>query len=160
MRQILQGMLHARRATSFMRTPDPAHDEKLQIYMRLIAQFHLDVWFQRQCDTGTKTPNTHAPAKHTRTRESLSSQHKPTCLRQKCDECNTCFAGRKFVSGIASIFVLTYAGSLTSALSAWNCQSRGGKRFVMLDPETECNAGNYLFAMKLFSLIFLGFSTS
>ena len=99
MRHILQGMLHARRTTSFAKS-DPANDEKLQMYMRLIAQFHLDVWFQRQCDTG-----------------------------------------RKFVSGIASIFVLTYAGSITSALSAWNCQERGGKQFVMLDPETECNAG-------------------
>ena len=100
MRRLLHGMLHTRRTTRFK--PDPAHDEKLQVYMRLIAQFHLDVWFQKQCDTG-----------------------------------------RKFVSGIASIFVLTYAGSITSALSAWNCQMRGGKQFVMLDPETECSAGAF-----------------
>ncbi len=108
MRTMLSGMRNRLSAT-----PQPHHDEKLKVYMKLIDKFGLDVWFQRLCDTG-----------------------------------------RKFISGIASIFVLTYAGSVTSALSAWNCQERGGKRFVVLDPETECSADDPKYLSLLIISVF------
>jgi hypothetical protein len=65
-----------------------------------------------------------------------------------------CDTGRKFISGIASIFVLTYAGSVTSVLSAWNCQKRGEKRFVVLDPETECSADDPRYLSLLIISVF------
>jgi hypothetical protein len=105
MRNLLSGMRNRMSAA-----PQPHHDEKLKMYMKLIDRFGLDVWFQRHCDTG-----------------------------------------RKFISGVASIFVMTYAGSVTSVLSAWNCQQRGDRRFVVLDPETECSADD----PKYFTLLII-----
>jgi hypothetical protein len=110
MKRIVTGM---RLRMAVNQKPDPLHDEKYKVYMKLMSKFGLDTWFQIQCDRG-----------------------------------------RKFTSGVASIFILTYAGSVQSVLSSWNCQERGGKRFVVLDPETECSADDPKYLSLLIISIF------
>ena len=69
--------------------------------------------------------------------------------------------GRRFASGIFSILVFTFVGTLTSALSVWVCKQRDGIMYLSQDANVECstNVPEYrqLLSVALFGLIFYGF---
>jgi hypothetical protein len=70
-------------------------------------------------------------------------------------------SGRRFASGVFSILVFTFVGTLTSALSVWVCEQRDGVMYLSQDANVECsvNVAEYkqLFSVALFGLILYGF---
>ncbi len=92
---------------------------------------------------------------------SLSSMQERACE----DDIDVTFAsivknGRRFASGIFSILVFTFVGTLTSALSIWICEERDGVMFLSQEPYVECslNVPEYkqLFFVAIFGLIMYG----
>jgi hypothetical protein len=69
-------------------------------------------------------------------------------------------SGRRFASGIFSILVFTFVGTLTSALSVWVCEERDGIMYLTQDANIECslNSPEYkqLFSVAIFGLILYG----
>ncbi len=49
------------------------------------------------------------------------------------------YRGRKFLSGILSISVLSFVGTLTSALSSTICEDRDGIPYLVQEPTIECS---------------------
>jgi len=47
--------------------------------------------------------------------------------------------GRKFFSGVFSILVLSFVGTLTSALSSFSCEERDRTWFLVQEPTIECS---------------------
>ena len=47
--------------------------------------------------------------------------------------------GRRFASGVFSILVFTFVGTLTSALSVWVCEERDGNMYLTDDANVECS---------------------
>ena len=68
--------------------------------------------------------------------------------------------GRRFASGVFSILVFTFVGTLTSALSVWVCEERDGNMYLTDDANVECsmNSPEYrrLFDVAIFGIIFYG----
>jgi hypothetical protein len=66
------------------------------------------------------------------------------------------FKGRKFASGVFSILVLFFVGSLTSSIGALLCEARDDAMYLVQDPTIECNyeSARYisLVAMAVFAL--------
>lgn len=69
-------------------------------------------------------------------------------------------SGRRFASGIFSILVFTFVGTLTSALSVWVCEERDGVMYLSQDANVECSLNdaeyNQLFSVAVFGLILYG----
>jgi hypothetical protein len=69
-------------------------------------------------------------------------------------------SGRRFASGIFSILVFTFVGTLTSALSVWVCEERDGVMYLSQEANVECsvNVPEYrqLFSVAIFGLILYG----
>jgi len=69
-------------------------------------------------------------------------------------------SGRRFASGVFSILVFTFVGTLTSALSVWVCEERDGVMFLSQEANVECslNSPEYkqLFSIAIFGLILYG----
>jgi len=69
-------------------------------------------------------------------------------------------SGRRFASGIFSILVFTFVGTLTSALSIWVCEERDGIMYLSQDANVECsvNVPEYrqLFSVAIFGLFMYG----
>jgi hypothetical protein len=70
-------------------------------------------------------------------------------------------SGRRFASGVFSILVFTFVGTLTSALSVWVCEERDGIMYLTEDANVECSINsaeyNQLFAVAIFGIILYGF---
>ena len=49
------------------------------------------------------------------------------------------FFSRKYLSGVFSILILSFVGTLTSALSATLCSERDGVLYLNNDPTVECS---------------------
>ncbi len=68
--------------------------------------------------------------------------------------------GRRFASGVFSILVFTFVGTLTSALSVWVCEERDGNMYLTDDANVECsmNSPEYrrLFDVAIFGIILYG----
>jgi len=69
-------------------------------------------------------------------------------------------SGRRFASGVFSILVFTFVGTLTSALSVWICNERDGIMYLSQDANVICSV-NYpeyqqLFSVAMFGLILYG----
>jgi len=64
--------------------------------------------------------------------------------------------GRKFSSGVFSVMVLSFVGTLTSILSVSKCIDRDGSSFLEQDQDVECSFGSPTYA-RLFSLAIFGF---
>jgi hypothetical protein len=69
-------------------------------------------------------------------------------------------SGRRFASGVFSILVFTFVGTLTSALSVWVCNERDGIMYLSQDANVICSV-NYpeyqqLFSVAMFGLIMYG----
>ena len=65
-------------------------------------------------------------------------------------------SGRRFASGIFSILVFTFVGTLTSALSVWVCEERDGIMYLTQDASVECSM-NFPEYTQLFSVAVFGF---
>ncbi len=69
-------------------------------------------------------------------------------------------SGRRFASGIFSVLVFTFVGTLTSALSVWVCEERDGVMYVSQDAYVECSLNdteyNQLFSVAIFGLFLYG----
>ena len=69
-------------------------------------------------------------------------------------------SGRRFASGIFSILVFTFVGTLTSALSIWVCEERDGVMYLSQDANVECSVMvpeyRQLFSIAIFGLILYG----
>ncbi len=69
-------------------------------------------------------------------------------------------SGRRFASGIFSILVFTFVGTLTSALSVWVCEERDGIMYLSQDANVECNVNvpeyRQLFAVAIFGIFVYG----
>lgn len=69
-------------------------------------------------------------------------------------------SGRRFASGVFSILVFTFVGTLTSALSVWVCEERDGNMYLTEDANVECsmNSPEYrrLFDVAIFGIILYG----
>jgi hypothetical protein len=69
-------------------------------------------------------------------------------------------SGRRFASGIFSILVFTFVGTLTSALSVWVCEERDGVMYLSQEANVECsvNVPEYrqLFSVAIFGLFLYG----
>jgi hypothetical protein len=69
-------------------------------------------------------------------------------------------SGRRFASGVFSILVFTFVGTLTSALSIWVCKERDGVMYLLQEANVECsmNSPEYqqLFNIAMFGLILYG----
>jgi hypothetical protein len=67
------------------------------------------------------------------------------------------FKGRKFASGVFSIIVLSFVGTLTSAISATICEERDGMLFLVQDPTFECSLStsrySILFAIAIGAIL-------
>jgi hypothetical protein len=61
------------------------------------------------------------------------------------------FKGRKFASGVFSIIVLSFVGTLTSAIGATICEERDTIMFLVQDPTIECNLASPRYA-SLFAI--------
>ena len=70
-------------------------------------------------------------------------------------------SGRRFASGVFSILVFTFVGTLTSALSVWVCEERDGIMYLTEDANVECSISspeyNQLFAVAIFGISLYGF---
>jgi hypothetical protein len=70
-------------------------------------------------------------------------------------------SGRRFASGVFSILVFTFVGTLTSALSIWVCKERDGVMYLSQEANVECSmhSSEYqqLFYIAMFGLILYGF---
>ena len=70
-------------------------------------------------------------------------------------------SGRRFASGVFSILVFTFVGTLTSALSVWVCEERDGIMYLTEDANVECSLSspeyNRLFAVAIFGIFLYGF---
>jgi hypothetical protein len=70
-------------------------------------------------------------------------------------------SGRRFASGVFSILVFTFVGTLTSALSIWVCKERDGVMYLNQDANVECSMHSpeyqQLFNIAMFGLILYGF---
>ena len=70
-------------------------------------------------------------------------------------------SGCRFASGVFSILVFTFVGTLTSALSIWVCKERDGVLYLSQEANVECsmNSPEYqqLFSIAMFGLILYGF---
>lgn len=68
--------------------------------------------------------------------------------------------GRRFASGIFSILVFTYVGTLTSALSVWVCEERDGIMYLSQDATVACSVNipeyRQLFSVAIFGLFMYG----
>jgi hypothetical protein len=69
-------------------------------------------------------------------------------------------SGRRFASGIFSILVFTFVGTLTSALSVWVCEERDGVMYLNQDANVECSMNfpeyKQLFSVAIFGLVLYG----
>jgi len=69
-------------------------------------------------------------------------------------------SGRRFASGIFSILVFTFVGTLTSALSVWVCEERDGVMYLSQEANVECSVHvpeyRQLFSVAIFGLILYG----
>lgn len=69
-------------------------------------------------------------------------------------------SGRRFASGIFSILVFTFVGTLTSALSVWVCEERDGVMYLSQDANVECSVNDpeyrQLFSVAIFGLFLYG----
>jgi hypothetical protein len=69
-------------------------------------------------------------------------------------------SGRRYASGIFSILVFTFVGTLTSALSVWVCEERDGVMYLSQDANVECSLNfpeyRQLFSVAIFGLILYG----
>jgi hypothetical protein len=67
------------------------------------------------------------------------------------------FKGRKFASGVFSILVLFFVGSLTSSIGALLCEPRDDSMYLLQDPTIECNYSspryNGLVTIAVFALV-------
>jgi hypothetical protein len=67
------------------------------------------------------------------------------------------FKGRKFASGVVSIIVLSFVGTLTSAIGVAICEERDSKMFLVQDPTVECNLASSrytsLFAIAIGAIV-------
>ena len=68
--------------------------------------------------------------------------------------------GRRFASGVFSILVFTFVGTLTSALSVWVCEERDGNMYLTDDANVECSMHSpeyrRLFDVAIFGIILYG----
>ena len=64
--------------------------------------------------------------------------------------------GRKFASGMFSVLVLSFVGTLTSILSVSKCSDRDGSSFLVQDQDIECSFGSSAYT-RLFLLAIFGF---
>jgi hypothetical protein len=69
-------------------------------------------------------------------------------------------SGRRFASGVFSILVFTFVGTLNSALSVWVCEERDGTEYLSQDANVECNLNvpeyRQLFSVATFGLALYG----
>ena len=70
------------------------------------------------------------------------------------------FRGRKYLSGVFSILIFSFVGTLTSALSATLCEDRDGSSFLQNEPTIECKLSSpefqFLFIISVCALILYG----
>ncbi len=70
------------------------------------------------------------------------------------------FRGRKYLSGVFSILIFSFVGTLTSALSATLCEDRDGSSFLQNEPTIECKLSSsefqFLFIISLCALVVYG----
>ncbi len=94
---------------------------------------------------------------------SKSLDHMQQCARH--DHIDVEFAsivrnGRRFASGIFSILVFTFVGTLTSALSIWVCEERDGLMYLSQEANIECSIYVHeyqqLFYVAMFGLTLYG----
>lgn len=102
-----------------------------------------------------------------RVQDALGNTKTLDCM-QECarkDQIDADFArlvrsGRRFASGIFSILVFTFVGTLTSALSVWVCEERDGVMYLSQEANVECsvNVPEYrqLFSVAIFGLFLYG----
>jgi hypothetical protein len=64
--------------------------------------------------------------------------------------------GRKFASGMFSVMVLSFVGTLTSILTVSKCIDRDGSSFLVQDQDIECSFSSPTYT-RLFSLAIFGF---
>ena len=69
-------------------------------------------------------------------------------------------SGRRFASGVFSILVFTFVGTMTSALSIWVCEERDGAMYLKEDANVECSMDvleyRQLFYVAMFGLTLYG----
>jgi hypothetical protein len=68
--------------------------------------------------------------------------------------------GRRFASGVFSVFVFTFVGTMTSALSIWACEERDGNTYLKEDANIQCSMDvleyRQLFYVAMFGLMLYG----
>jgi hypothetical protein len=69
-------------------------------------------------------------------------------------------SGRRFASGIFSILVFTFVGTLTSALSVWVCEERDSVMYLSQEANVECSVDvpeyRQLLSVAIFGLFLYG----